>query len=181
MVLTKEQRIAVSILNKTVLVLTLSIVLLAGFGPEAQAQIPKEGTYSVTNTFSGTYKALRMGQERVQITYEAIGVSLSDTGEGLSHNTSWRCIGALHAVKGEYNDDSGFCAVIRPDGDQYFLTYKVAGKLGGVGKGTETLVGGTGKLVGIQGSGEFTRFSLRSAAEGTFQGYEKAKLQYKLP
>lgn len=168
-------------MNKTVLVLTLCIVLLAGIGPEAQAQIPKEGTYSVTNAFSGTFKALRMGQERVQITYEAIGVSLSDTGEGLSHNTSWRCIGTLHAVKGEYNDDNGSCVIIRPDGDQYFLTYKATGKLGGVGKGTTTIVGGTGKLVGIQGSSEFTRFSVRPAAEGTIQGYEKAKGQYKLP
>ncbi len=181
MVLTKEQGIAVSIVNKTVLVLTLSIVLLAGFGREAQAQIPKEGTYSVTNTFSGTYKALRMGQERVQITYEAVGVSLSDTGEGLSHNTSWRCIGTLHTVKGEYNDDNGSCVITRPDGDQYFITYKASGKLGGAGKGTSTIVGGTGKLVGIQGSSEFTRVALRPAAEGTFQGYEKAKGQYKLP
>jgi hypothetical protein len=168
-------------MKKIVLVLTLGIIFSAAFGPEARAQIPKEGTYSVTDSFSGTYKALRMGQERIQITYEVMGVALSDTGEGPFHNMSWRCIGTLHAVKGEYNDDNGSCVIIRPDGDQYFLTYKAAGKLGGVGKGTETIVGGTGKLAGIQGSAEFTRFSLRPAAEGTIQGYERAKGQYKLP
>jgi hypothetical protein len=36
-----------------------------------------------------------------------------------------------------------------------------------VGKGTSILVGGTGKLVGIQGSAEFTRMSLRPVAEGS--------------
>ena len=168
-------------MRKMVLVLILGIALSAAFGHEAKAQIPKEGTYSVTDSFSGTFKALPMGQERIQITYEVMGVSLSDTGEGPFHNMSWRCIGTLHAVKGEYNDDNGSCVIIRPDGDQYFLTYKATGKLGGVGKGTSTIVGGTGKLVGIQGSSEFTRFSLRPAAEGTIQGYEKAKGQYRLP
>jgi hypothetical protein len=170
-----------AIIKKAITVLALSVVVLVAFGTEAKAQIPKEGTYSVTDTLSGTYKALPMGKERVQITYEATGVSLSDTGEGPFHNMSFRCIGALHAVKGEYNDDSGFCVIILPDGDQYFITFKATGKLGGFGKGTSTIVGGTGNLVGIQGSSEFTRFSLRPAAEGTFQAYEKAKGQYKLP
>ena len=170
-----------AIIKKAITMLALSVVVLVAFGTEAKAQIPKEGTYSVTDSFSGTFKALRMGQERIQITYEVMGVSLSDTDEGPFHNMSWRCIGTLHAVKGEYNDDSGFCVIIRPDGDQYFITYKATGKLGGVGKGTSTIVGGTGKLVGIQGSSEFTRFSVRPVAEGTIQGYEKAKGQYKLP
>ena len=167
---------------KTISVVSaMMLVLVIAFAATVEAQIPKEGTYSVTDSFSGTFKALRMGQERVQITYEVMGVSLSDTGEGLFHNMSWRCIGTLHAVKGEYNDDNGSCVIIRPDGDQYFLTYKATGKLGGIGKGTSTIVGGTGKLVGIQGSSEFTRFSVRPVAEGTIQGYEKAKGQYKLP
>jgi hypothetical protein len=168
-------------MKKTVLVLMLSFVLLAVFGPETQAQLPKEGTLSYTDIYSGTYKVLPLGQEGVQMTYEVMGLFLSDTGEGLFHNTSFHCIGALHAVKGEFNDDSGSCVSIRPDGDKIFSTYKSAGKMGGPGKGTSTIVGGTGKLVGIQGSADFTRIALRPVAEGTFQGYDKAKGQYKLP
>ena len=57
-------------MKKTVLVLILGIVLLAVFGTETKAQIPKEGATSFTCAYSGTFKALSMGQERVQMTYE---------------------------------------------------------------------------------------------------------------
>ena len=168
-------------MKKTALVLILGIVLLAVFGPEAQAQIPKEGTTSFTASYSGTFKVLPMGQERLQMIYECMGVIIGDTPEDLFHNASIRCLGALHAVKGEYKDDSCLCVATRPDGDQIFSTYKNAGKLGGTYKGTYTIVGGTGKLVGIQGSGEYTGTDLRPAAEGTFQIYDRDKGHYKLP
>jgi hypothetical protein len=146
------------------------------------AQLPKEGTSAGTASFSGAFKALPMGQERVQMTYEVFGVNLLDGGEGLLHNTSFRCLGALHAIKGVYEDDSGFCVYTRPDGDQAFQTYKATGRLGVGGKGTGVLVGGTGKLTGIQGTSEFTRnSSLKSSAEGTFQGFNRHKGSFKLP
>jgi hypothetical protein len=168
-------------MKKSVLVLILSIVLLAAFGMEAKAQIPKEGTISNTLAYSGTFKAIPMGQERLQMTYEVMGVFIGDTNEDLFHNASFRCLGALHAVKGEFNDESGFCVCTRLDGDQIFLTYKATGKVGVRAKETQAIVGGTGKLAGIQGNAEYTRFSVRPVAEGTFQGYEKGKGQYKLP
>ena len=167
-------------MKKTVLALILSIVLLAVFGTETKAQIPKEGSQSFTHGYNVTFKVLPMGQERVQMTYEVMGVTIGDTDKDLAHNSSLRCLGALHAVKGEY-DDNGFCVNTRPDGDQIFATYKATGKLGGIAKGTYTVVGGTGKFVGIQGSGEFTRIDVRPAAEGTLQGYSRNKGYYKLP
>jgi hypothetical protein len=168
-------------MKKTLLVLILSIVLLVAFGTGTNAQIPKEGTFSDTWYCSGTFKALPMGQERLQMTYEVMGVIIGDTSEDLFHNASFRCLGGRHAVKGEYNDESGFCVVIRPDGDQMFLTYKATGKAGVAAKETQTIVGGTGKLAGIQGNAEYTRGRVRPVAEGTFQGYQKGKGQYKLP
>ena len=168
-------------MKKSVLVLILGIVLLAVFGPAAEAQVPKEGTTSFICAYDGTFKALPMGQERVQMTYEVMGVLIGDTPADLNHNSSMRCLGALHAVKGEYKDDGGFCVFTRPDGDQIFSTYKAVGNMASGAKGTFTIVGGTGKLVGIQGSGEFPRYVLRPAAEGTFQGYARWKGQYKLP
>ena len=168
-------------MKKVILILVLGLILMVAFGPDAKAQIPKEGTISDTWAFTGTFKALPMGQERLQMTFEVIGVIIGDTSEDLFHNASFRCLGSFHAVKGEFNDDSGFCVCTRLDGDQIFSTYKATGKVGVRAKGTETIVGGTGKLAGIQGNSEFTRFGLRRAAEGTFQGYEKGKGQYKLP
>lgn len=168
-------------MKKAVLALILGIALLVAFGLEATAQISKEGTISNTWAFSGTFKALPMGQERLQMTYEVMGVILGDTSEDLFHDASFRCLGSMHAVKGEFNDESGFCVCTRLDGDQIFLTYKATGKVGVSAKETQTIVGGTGKLAGIQGNCEFTRVGVRRAAEGTFQGYEKGKGQYKLP
>ena len=168
-------------MKKAVFALILGIVLLVNFGMEAKAQIPKEGTISNTWAYSGTFKALPMGQERLQMTYEVMGVIIGDTSEDLFHDASFRCIGTRHVVKGEYNDENGFCVCTRLDGDQMFLTYKGAGKMGVHGKETQTIVGGTGKLAGIQGNAEYIRFRIRPVAEGTFQGYQKGKGQYKLP
>ena len=168
-------------MKKTVLVLVLSLVTLVAFGMEVKAQIPKEGTESGTTAYSGTFKALTMGQERIEMAYEIMGVIIGDTPQTTLHNTSLRCVGALHAVKGEYDINSGFCVATRPDGDQEFWTYKTAGKLGSGSKGSFVIVGGTGKLTGIQGGGEFTEFVVRPAAEGTFQAYNRWKAHYKLP
>jgi len=159
-----------------ILILVAMVVLTTG----ANAQIPKEGATSGTCAYSGTFKALPMGQERVQMTYESMGVLIGDTSNDLLHNASLRCLGALHAVKGEYNN-SGFCVATRPDGDQIFWTYKSIGKLGGGAKGSTTTVGGTGKMTGIQGNSEYTEFFVRPAAEGTVQAYNRWKGQYKLP
>lgn len=167
-------------MKKAITLLILSLVVLVAFGTETEAQIPKEGTTSETWAYSGTFKALLMEQERLQMSYEIMGVIIGDTPEDLFHNASFRCLGALHAVKGEYNE-SGLCAWTRPDGDQIFGTWKGTGKLGLGGKGTTTIVGGTGKFASIQGSGEYTNFVMRPAAEGTFQGYDRLKGQYKLP
>jgi hypothetical protein len=162
------------------LTLLTTLVVFGSFG-FAQAQIPKEGASSYIIGYSGTYKTVAMGQDRIQVTYEVLGVIISDTGDCILQNASLRCIGSYHVIKGAYEDDSGFCVCNRPDGDQIFTSYKSSGRLGAVGKGTVTYVGGTGKFVGIQGNGEFSRISVRPAAEGTVQGYNRVKDHYKLP
>jgi hypothetical protein len=168
-------------MKKMTFALPLGLIVLLAFS-SAQAQIPKEFSGTGINAFSGTFKTVAMGQERVQMTYEVLGASISDTGEGVHHNTSLRCVGSIHAIKGVYEGgNNGFCVQTRPDGDQIFMTTKSSGTLGRGSKGTYTLVGGTGKMTGIQGGGEFTEFVLRPAAEGTFQGYNRVKGQYKLP
>ena len=167
-------------MKKMTFALLLGFIVLVAFS-SAQAQIPKEGTETGITGYSATFKTAAMGQERVLMTYEVLGVVISDTGEGIHHNNSFRCVGSLQAIKGVYEDNTGFCVRNRPDGDQVFFTFKASGALARGGKGTYTYVGGTGKMTGIQGSGEFTDFPLRPAAEGTFQGYNRFKGQFKLP
>ncbi len=168
-------------MKKMTFVLLLSFIVMVAFS-SAQAQMPKEGTGTGITAFSGTFKIIAMGQERVQMTYEVLGVSISDNSEDIFHNTSLHCVGSIHAIKGVYKDgNNGFCVETRPDGDQIFFTYKSSGALGRGSKGTFTFVGGTGKMTGIQGGGEYTEFVTRPAAEGTFQAYNRVKGSYKLP
>ena len=167
-------------MKKMAFALLLGLIVLVAFS-SAQAQIPKEFTGTGITAYSGTFKTVAMGQERVLMTYEVLGVVISDTGEGIHHNASVRCVGSIQAIKGVYEDNNGFCVQTLPDGDQIFLTIKSSGAIGRGGKGTYTFVGGTGKMTGIQGGGEYTEFPLRPAAEGTFQGYNRSKVSYKLP
>jgi len=168
------------IMKRTGLIL-FSILAVLGSFSFAHGQIPKEGAQSYLIGYSTTYKIVAMGQERFQMAYEVLGVIISDTSECILQNASLRCVGSFHAIKGAYDDDSGFCVCTRPDGDQIFTSYKSSGKLGAIGKGTVTYVGGTGKFTGIQGGGEFTRMTVRPAAEGTSQGFNRVKDHYKLP
>ena len=156
------------------------VIILVAFGIQAGAEMTKEGNISETCAYSSTYKALPMGQERLQLNYESTGVSISDTDDGPLHNASLRCLGGFHAEMGTYNGNA-FCMAVRPDGDQIFFTMKSTGKLGGGAKGKLTFVGGTGKWTGLQGEADFINIEVRPIAEGTSQGYVKSKGWYKLP
>ena len=47
-------------------------------------------------------------------------------------------------------------------------------------KGTFTYVGGTGKVSGIQGGGEFTRYTLQPPAKGKFASFSVSKSKWKI-
>jgi hypothetical protein len=150
------------ILVASVLACFLSLALI----PFAAAEMAKEGQSSSKSTWITHYTLLPMGQERVQVNYEGYGIDLSEAeGDPLRHATA-HVVGSAHSIKGRYENDSGLVCYTRPDGDQIFMTYKASGTAGKTGKGTYTFVGGTGKFVGIQGGGEFTRYYLPSPAKG---------------
>ena len=167
-------------MKKIIVASVLALAVLIAFAPFSSAEMAKEGsdsgiTYAITK-----YTVLPMGKGVVQINYEGWGINRSDTGEGLLHNATTHVVGGLLAVKGVYKD-SGMTCFTRPDGDQVFITYKTSGVLGKPGKGTFTYVGGTGKFVGIQGSGEFTRNSLRPPAKGFRASLTVVKSNWKIP
>ena len=163
-------------------ILIFSFVMMFCFvsGLANAKEMAKEGTESGTMSYSGPVKLLTMGKELVQMNYEGLGVYI---GEGPMNNASFRFMGALQIVKGVYDNDFGLVVFTTPEGHKAFATYEAAGRIGagGGGKGTFRYVGGTGKLAGLQGGGEFTRISLRPSAEGTIQGYNKVKGHWKLP
>ena len=152
----------------------LALVFLFSFLATPNAEMAKEGTESTIEYFHGTHQSLAMEEESVQVIWEVWGVSVSDTVEGLFHNLSFHCLGGLYAAKGVYKDDTGLCEYTRPNGDKVYTTFKAAGEFGKPIKGRATIIGGTGEVKNISGSGEYETNILRPAAEGTFQGYVNA-------
>jgi hypothetical protein len=167
------------VMKKTI-ILSIVIALFVTLAPVVSAEMPKEGSTAGKTCWITKYNMLPMGNERVQINYEGWGVSVSDTGEGLLHNASGHVVGGLLSVKGVYENDSGLACFTLPDGDQIFLTYKTSGAAGKTGKGAFIYVGGTGKFVGLQGRGEFTRHMLRPPAEGFGASISVSKSQWKI-
>jgi hypothetical protein len=161
----------------SVLILVLSLIGAPVFGEE----MAKEGTGSAKAFYTGTPQMLPLGKARVQLNYEGFGVMASDTGKGLFHNSSQHVLGALQIVKGAIQD-SGSLVITLTSGDKVFMTYKGSGKVGKptIIKGTFTYVGGTGKVSGIQGGGEFTRYSLQPPAKGKSASFSVSIFHWKI-
>jgi hypothetical protein len=81
------------IIMKMILISVLTFVLSVVFGNVAGAEIAKEGTFSGTEVYSGTYKVMPLEKVTYVITFEHTGVLTSDTGEGPFHNMSVHCVG----------------------------------------------------------------------------------------
>jgi hypothetical protein len=158
----------------------LSVTLSIG----VQAQL-KEVQEQGTTTYYVTAKFLPLGEGRLAMSYEATGLTISDTGEGLFHQATVRVLGGMTIDKGVYKNERAWAVWNLQNGDKVFSTYTGTGEAepGGTGtaKGTVTFTGGTGKCTNIQGTFEGTRISVRPAMEGIFQSYGKGKIQYKLP
>ncbi|MGO9139745.1 MAG: hypothetical protein ACLP9S_07245 [Syntrophales bacterium] len=144
----------------------------------------KEVSEASTTNWYAPSKILPLEEGIFYVTYEAFGLTVNDTGEGLFHNATVRNLGALKIEKGIYKDERGCGVWNLQNGDKVFVTYTMAGdaKPGGVGfaKGTVTITGGTGKAAGIKGSFEITRTAVRSTLEGVSQTYSKGKIKYTL-
>ena len=161
-------------------ILASSLVLFGQFGIVAHAQTAQEVTEAVTVSYYSTVKTIPLGENLSYTTFESFGITVSDTGEGLFHGATVRALGAMNIEKGAYVDKIYAVFNLR-NGDKVFVTASCTGKRGVAGEGTTAIIGGTGKCTGIQGTGEFTRNSLRPAAEGISQSYNKLKIRYKLP
>ncbi len=167
-------------MKKVFITLALTLFLLNTSGSVLSEEMAKEDSYTGKNYATGTSKALPMGEERIHVTYEGTGIYVSDIEEGFLNNASQHFLGALHAVKGAF-EESGFMVSTVPDGDKVFATWKGSGNLGKDAKGTYTYVGGTGKYTGITGGGEFTRSNLQPASKGVWSAITLFKGNWKLP
>jgi hypothetical protein len=121
-------------------------------------EMPKEGTDSFTNTWLVTTSNTMKVGDRTLGTYEVGGVHQNVQGDATT-DMGMRCLGIYDAA-GQAREEHGACTFTDNDGDKIMSTYERKTAEGG----TETLVAGTGKFVGISGTGEWTvlKFPLKS-------------------
>ncbi len=167
-------------MKKIVLVTMFAFILAVAFCLSANAEMAKEGSAEGKAYYTVMVNVLPMEKGRVQLNYTAHTIHSFADKDSPFYNTTGKCLGFLHIVKGEYKE-SGSCVFIRRDGDKIFATHKAKGKLGGAAKGTITITGGTGKCAGIQGGGEFTRYSLPRLEEAVHMSYSEIKFNWKMP
>ena len=151
-------------LHKTALASALSLALFAAFGASALAgELPKQGTYSTTWTFSGPYTLLEVGEDEWAWISNFTLVIWNNAGEGFLHDMTGDCI----EIGGPDRQTSGYCTYTDADGNKIFEAYTEEEE----GKGTATYRGGTGKYAGLQGGGEYEYTFTPDTPEGTFHGY----------
>lgn len=154
------------------------LLALNAFAGDTSGPIPTEGKTQATQVTSGAVQVIPLAKDQARVSYDVMGVRLREG--DLLHKSSVRCVGAMIATNGTFDDEVSNCIFTRPDGDQAFTAAKGAGKVGGEARGTWKFIGGTGKLAGIQGSGDWTRTSVRPAMQGTTQGIIETSGTYKL-
>ncbi len=166
-------------LQMTAVAAGLSLILFAAFGAAAVAgELPKQGTYSTSWTFSGPYMAIEIGDDVWAWSSTFTIIIWNNAGEGIFHDMSANCVGMGSEAEDAPFTDSGYCNYEDADGDKIFAYWTETE----AGKGTDTLLGGTGKYAGIQGGGEYEYVYTPDAPEGTFNGYGgDVEGSYKLP
>ena len=168
-------------MKKSILVLGLSLVFLFSFSLSVQAQTDKEIIEPVTSTWYITPKNFPLDKDSAFGSYEGFGVVITDTGTGLFHGATVRCMGSFFVDKGVYENDMAYGYYVLQNGDKVFFKTAFVRKPGAPTKATTTLLGGTGKCVGIKGSYELVSYPLKPTMEGIFQSYNKLNIKYTLP
>ena len=168
-------------MKKSISLSVLSLAFLFSFVLGAQAQSGKEIIEPVTSTWYATFKDLPLNKGCVFRTWEAFGIVMSDTGTGLFHGATVRCVGSVYVDNGVFEGDVAYGYYLLQSGDKVFFKTTFVRKPGNPTKATTTLIGGTGKCVGIQGSYDLVGYSLKPAMEGIGQSYNKLNIKYQLP
>jgi len=167
-------------MKKIVIVVIGAVFLSLAFGLVANAQVPKEGTLSGTNTYAGTHKVFPIDKDHFVMVYDNMGVRLEDGGQGPFHGMSSHNVGVLYYENG-VGRLRGYITNVDKDGDKVLVELtEEAAQLQGPTSGKGKFIWGTGKFTGIQGGFEYTRTNMRPVADGTHQAVSKFKGSYKI-
>lgn len=146
------------------------------------AEMAKEGSGEYRSAKSGTFEVIKLGEGRLQMNYDEQGAMVDAPENSPFFNSSFRALGTLHAINGEYKS-YGSLVFTCPNGDQFFAVIAADGVLGtGPTGGGAEIIGGTGACSGIQGKIDFMpRPAVKSSKQGTYQGIGIGKVSWKIP
>ncbi len=159
-------------MNKTLEIL-LAGCCLAIVSAVAGAQgLPKSGSISWHTGWKNVGETLSAADGHLQGHGSAVGTAFNDDGSGPLHLGPAECVYTFLSLD-DAAPSKGYCAFGDPDGDRIFMDWFGEGN-----SGTNVIVGGTGKYLGITGSGPWTGSGPTGSNGGwvTFQ-----RLDYKLP
>ena len=168
-------------MSRVSMAIMLALLLLITAGNVVGAEMAKEGSGEYRSGKIGTFEFIAMGKELVQMNFEETGVVVSAPENSPLYNASFRDIGTLHAVKGEWKC-SGMVEFTRPNGDKIFTTFVGEGVLGGPSKGVHTFVGGTGTCAGIEGTLELRNTpGIKPTKKDTYYDVSVGNFSWKIP
>jgi hypothetical protein len=146
------------------------------------AEFLKEGTGSYRAGKSGKVTMMKMGEGKLQMTWDELGVMVEAPENSPFVQTTFRSIGTLHSVDGK-TAGSGAITLTRPNGDKIFGLITMSGIVEqGPTKGNVDFIGGTGECSGIEGHIELLpRIKTMSSQEGVYQQLARGKITWKIP
>ena len=131
-----------------------SLFLVLVLGGEACSQDPKEVKFTGTHYYGYTPQVVPIDENEVVIQFEILGVRINDEGGGPFHEASVHIAGILYKGMGG-KKLRGFETWMDKDGDKLIWELaekQVADAQPGTSPGTATVVSGTGKYAGAQGT-----------------------------
>ncbi len=154
----------------------LTAVILISLNQVASAQqlqMPQQGTTAYMTYYTNHYlSSLNMGEMGSEWVAELAGMTRNIDGQEFFDNMTVRCIYYFEAVMGS-RKHSGACIQTDRDGDKVFTTFEGETM-------THTLIGGTGKYIGISGSAAYSSKELPTHGEGLTSIRTEHKVTWKL-
>ena len=133
------------------------LLLCAGFaftlGTGHAEPLPKSGVIAIHTGWKVTANVIDAGAKRLLGNASVSGTSFNDKGTGPLHRGPANCVATFYVADGVPRN-KGFCAFGDTDGDRFFTEWTGAPAADGDGlEGVNTILSGTGKYAGIQGTG----------------------------
>ena len=153
----------------------ITTAALALLGSAAAQTMPKEGTYDVTNCWSGTSREVAFSKTHNANGSELVGSTRSNPPGGPFDKVSFHCVSIGATIDGK-TTGSYYCEAADKDGDKFMVRGATEGP-----KGKAETIAGTGKYEGMVRVGTSESAGPFPAVQpGAFTGCHRQTGTYKM-